>query len=454
MQRQKPTLFEQASDYAFHYLDKIEKMPVVPPEEVIADLNVFDESMPEEPQSPEVILELLHSHGSPGTVAQTGGRYFGFVNGSATPVAMAAKWLSDVWDQNTALYVMSPIVSKLEAVCQKWLVNLLGLPNETVAGFVSGSSTATLCGLAAGRNALLKKLGWDVNEQGMGGAPRIRVVLGEQAHGTVFKALAILGFGINNVEKVPIDSNGNIDLNKFPELDERCLVVLQAGNVNSGGFDPFDDICTRANNAGAWVHIDGAFGLWAAGAKTTRHLTKGIEKADSWSVDAHKTLNAPYDCGIVLCRHAEDLLLSMQQSGAYIQHSDKRDNMMYTPEMSRRNRAVELWATMKYFGRNGIEELVDRLCSHARLFAELLSREDFRVLNDVVFNQVLVACDTPEKTQATLKNIQASGECWCGGSSWCGEPVIRISVCSWATTTSDIERSVAAFVTCRELARL
>jgi glutamate/tyrosine decarboxylase-like PLP-dependent enzyme len=452
-QRRERALFEQVRDYAFRYLDELNRKPVYPPEEAVAALKIFDEPLPQGPHAPGDILRVLHTHGSPGTVAQTGGRYFGFVCGSATPVATAAKWLSDVWDQNPALFVLSPVISKLEAVCQAWLVDLFNLPEETVAGFVSGTSTATLCGLAAGRNALLERMGWHVNEQGMYGAPRLRIVLGEQAHGTVYKALALLGFGVNDLERVPVDPNGNIDPDRLPLLDDRCLVIVQAGNVNSGGFDPIDDICDRANRAGAWVHIDGAFGLWAAGSKKTRHLTNGIEKADSWSVDAHKTLNVPYDCGIVLCRHAEDLVMAMQLSGAYIQYSDKRDSMMYTPEMSRRSRAVELWATLKYFGRSGIEELVDGLCARAAQFADLLSKAGFRVLNRVVFNQVLVACDTPEETETTLKNIQASGECWCGGSSWHGEPVIRISVCSWATTASDVERSVAAFVKSRTSAR-
>jgi glutamate/tyrosine decarboxylase-like PLP-dependent enzyme len=452
-QRQEHTLFEQAKDFAFRYLDELNERPVYPSKEAIAALKVFDEPLPQGPQSASDILQLLHTHGSPGTVTQTGGRYFGFVCGSATPVAIAAKWLSDVWDQNPALFVLSPILSKLETVCQTWLVDLFRLPEETVAGFVSGTSTATICGLAAGRNALLKGMGWNVNEQGMNGAPKLRIVLGEQAHGTVFKALALLGFGVGDLERVPIDANGDIDQDQLPVLDDRCLVILQAGNVNSGGFDPIDAICDRANGAGAWVHIDGAFGLWAAGSKKTRHLTNGIEKADSWSVDAHKTLNVPYDCGIVLCRHAEDLILALQLSGDYIQYSDKRDNMMYTPEMSRRSRAVELWATLKYFGKSGIEELVDGLCERAFQFEELLTKKGFHILNKVVFNQVLVACDTARETEATLKHIQASGECWCGGSSWHGKPVIRISVCSWATTASDVEHSVATFIKCRTLAQ-
>ena len=453
LQRADKGLFETAKTYAYAYLEGSHQQRVYPAEDAIAALDVFDEPLAEASQDPHEILQLLQTYGSPATVASTGGRYFGFVCGSTTPVAVATRWLTDVWDQCPAVFVASPIVSKIESVCQKWLVDLFALPQASVAGFVSGTSTATLCGLAAGRWSLLQGLGWDVNRQGMGGAPKLRIVLGEQAHGTVFKQLALLGFGTDDVERVPVDAQGSMDIRHLPDLDGRCLVIAQAGNVNSGGFDPIDDICDRANRAGAWVHIDGAFGLWAAASKNKRHLTRGMEKADSWSVDAHKTLNVPYDCGIILCRHPEALAAALQLSGAYIQYSERRDSMMYTPEMSRRSRAVELWATMKYFGKEGIEALVDGLCERAVRFAEALSIEGFAVLNTVVFNQVLVACDTAGETEATLKNIQASGECWCGGSVWNDAPVIRISVCSWATTGTDIARSVAAFVDAREKAR-
>lgn len=444
-------LYEQAKSYAYAYMDGVYDRNVFPTDEAIKALCVFDESLPTAPCAPNEILRLLHEYGSPATVAQTGGRYFGFVNGSAVPVALAAKWLSDVWDQNAALYVISPLVSQLEAVCEKWIVDLLGLPTGTAAGFVSGTSTATLCGLAAGRNELLKRLGWDVNSDGLFGAPTLRVVVGEQAHATVFKALGLLGLGRARVELVPADSQGRIMADKMPELDSRCLVIAQAGNVNSGAFDPIEEICDRARRADAWVHIDGAFGLWAAGSRTKQVLTLGIEKADSWSVDAHKTLNAPYDCGIILCKHRDALVSAVQATASYILYSDKRDGMHYTPEMSRRARAVELWATLKSLGRAGVEELVDRLCAHAEQLATLLQTQGFRILNEVVFNQVLVACDTPENTRATLEKIQTSGECWCGGAVWKGEPVIRISVCSWATTAADVERSAAAFVRARNM---
>jgi len=445
-------LFEQAKSYAYAYMDNLYDRVVFPTEDAINRLEVFDESFPEKPCDSEETLSLLHEYGSPATVAQTGGRYFGFVCGGAIPTAVAVKWLSDVWDQNPGMYVLSPIVSRLETVCEQWLIDLFGLPSETAAGFVVGTMAAIMCGIAAGRNEILKRQNWDVSSKGLFGAPKIRVVLGEQAHATVFKALAILGLGNEQIERVPVDTQGRMVVERIPKLDDRTILIMQAGNVNSGAFDPFDEICDRANRVGAWVHIDGAFGLWAAGSKRKKYLTKGIQKANSWAVDAHKTLNAPYDCGIVLCKNREALVTAMHLSGSYIQYSEKRDGFLYTPDMSRRARGVELWATLRSLGRSGIEELVDGLCDRAVQFANRLQAEGFHILNDVVFNQVLVACDTPEQTKATLENIQKSGECWCGGAIWFGEPVIRISVCSWATTAADIDRSAAAFVKARETA--
>ncbi|MCX7708794.1 MAG: aminotransferase class V-fold PLP-dependent enzyme [Clostridia bacterium] len=447
------TLFEQAKAYAYDYMDSIFDKRVYPAPEAIKGLEIFNEPLPHTASNPSDILELLHQYGSPATVAQTAGRYFGFVNGSSIPVSVAAKWLSDVWDQNAALYVISPIASKLEEVCEKWLVKLLGLPSETAAGFVGGSSTATLCGLAAGRNELLRKAGWEVSEKGLFGAPNLRVVLGEQAHASVFKALALLGIGKDQLEKVPVDAQGRMLADKLPKLDSRTLVIIQAGNVNTGAFDPIEEICEKANQAGAWVHVDGAFGLWAAASKNRQYLVPGLHKADSWSADAHKTLNAPYDCGIILCKRRDALVSALQSTGSYILYSENRDGMLYTPEMSRRARAVELWALLKYLGQQGLEELVDGLCERAKVFSEKLSANGFNLLNEVAYNQVLVSCSTPEITKATLENIQNSGECWCGGALWDGKPAIRISVCSWATSYEDIDRSVSAFIKARSIAQ-
>jgi glutamate/tyrosine decarboxylase-like PLP-dependent enzyme len=443
-------IFEKAVNYAYNYMDNIPNRNVYPTEKAINELSIFDEPLPEHPSSADEVLLLLNEYGSPATVAQTGGKYFGFVCGGAVPVSLAAKWLADVWDQNAAVYVMSPIASKLEKICEEWLKDFFNLPKETVAGYVGGSSIATFCGLAAARYHILQKHGWDVNQKGLFDAPKIRVVLSNQAHGTVFKALSLVGVGREQMEIVPSDSQGRIDIKQLPELDSSTILILQAGNVNSGAFDDFSALCETANRVGAWVHIDGAFGLWAAASKKRAYLTKDIEKADSWSVDGHKTLNTPYDSGVIMCRHRDALVSAMHQSGSYLEPSGQRDGMVFTPDMSRRARSVELWATLKYLGRSGVEALVDGMCERASFFASELSKSGFRVLNDVVFNQVLVACDTPEETLSTLRNIQSSGITWCNGSSWMGEPVIRVSVSSWGTTFEDIKVSVNAFIDARE----
>ncbi|MCL1810364.1 MAG: aminotransferase class V-fold PLP-dependent enzyme [Clostridiales bacterium] len=438
-------LFETSKMYAYDYMDKAKTMDVFPSRDSLAMLDDLSEPMPGSPCQPEEILRLLHETGSRNTVAQTGGRYFGFVNGSATPVALAAKWLADVWDQNTALYVISPIAAKLEDLCEKWLAELFGLPSGTAAGFVSGSSTAIICGLAAARNELLQRQGWNVTEKGLFGAPQIRVVVGEQAHSSVWKALSLLGIGKENAASAPVDRQGRIRMDALPHIDGSTLLIVQAGNVNGGAFDPIDDLCCTASKAGAWVHVDGAFGLWAAACENKRHLTMGIEKADSWSVDAHKTLNAPYDCGIVLCKNRQALTNAMQSAGSYLQYSESRDGMLYTPEMSRRARSVELWATLKYLGKSGIDELVNHLCAMTERFAEGLVKNGFVVENEVVFNQIVTRCSNPDGTAGLLEKIQASGKCWCGGTVWNGEPAIRISVCSWQTTAKDIDECLRLF---------
>ena len=452
-EQQLKALYKQAQGYAFEYADGVAERPVFPSQQAMADLEQFVETLPSNRGDAGSILQQLHQYGSPASVAQTGGRYFGFVNGGALPVTLATKWLTDFWDQNTALHSMSPITSKLEEICECWLQQLLGLPDTTAAGFVSGTSSAIFCSLAAARWRLYASQGWDFNAQGHNGAPPIRIIAGRHTHGAVIKAIALLGFGLDNIEWVEGDDQGRILAADMPELDSSCIVLLQAGNVNSGAFDPFEDICAKANAAGAWVHIDGAFGLWAAGTEQLKYLCQGIEQAQSWSVDGHKTLNTPYDSGILLCADREALVTALQASGAYLTQSfgEQRDGMLYTPEMSRRARAVELWAALKYLGKCGVDELVYGLHRCAVQFAEELTAAGFRILNDVVFNQVIVApSEDDQVTQLILEHIQASGECWVGSSLWQGQKVIRVSVCSWVTSEQDISRSVAAFMAARE----
>ncbi len=443
-------LLKQAESYAFDYLDHSLERNVFPTEKAIKNLDKFDETLPQTTRDPRQVLEYLHEYGSPATVSQIGGRYFGLVNGGIIPVSLATKWLNDAWDQNTPLYVTSPIVSKLEQVCERWLKDLFSLPQNTVAGFVSGTSMAILCSLAAARYRIFQNNNWDINQKGFAGAPKIRIITSQHTHGTVVKAIALLGFGIDNIELVDVDDQGRILVSKLPELDDSCIVILQAGNVNSGSFDNFDEICARAHRKGSWVHIDGAFGLWAEASKQLKHLTKGMNKANSWSVDGHKTLNTPYDSGIVMCNDKDALVNALQASGAYIVYTDNRDGMHYTPEMSRRARAVELWATLKYLGKQGVDGLVYGLHLRAVQLSQELKAEGFEILNDVVFNQVLVSCGEKSTTDKIISHIQQSGECWVGGSKWFDQPVIRVSVCSWATTEQDISRTVKAFITARD----
>ena len=450
---QDESLFNTARQAALSYADQAFARRVFPSSQALDNLAQFDEPLPASPGDALQVLQQLDRYGSPATVAQIGGRYYGLVNGGVLPVTLAVRWLTDFWDQNTPLYLTSPIVSKLETVTETWLRELFGLPESTVAGFVSGSSLSIFCGLAAARFRLYQRQGWDFNAKGYVDAPPLRVVASEQAHGTVFKALALLGYGTDNIERVTANDQGCIDAESVPDLDSSTILLLQAGNVNSGGFDNFSQLCNKAREADAWVHIDGAFGLWAAAAKRLSHLTDGIELADSWSFDGHKTLNTPYDSGVILCRDRDALTSALHAAGAYIVYSDQRDGMLHTPEMSRRARACELWAALKYLGQSGVDDLIYGLHQRAVQFAEALAGQGFEILNDVVFNQVLVGCNTDAITDATISNIQQSGECWVGGTRWQERNVIRVSVCSWATTTEDVNRSVAAFVDARQCAQ-
>ena len=439
-------IFEQTQQYAFEYLENVFDRNVYPTEAAIHDLSKFDEALPITSTKAEKVLKQLNQYGSPATTATLGGRYYGFVTGSAVPVGLAAKNLGTFWDQSPALNVISPIGSKLESVVEKWFIDLFNLPKHTSAGFVSGTSAANLCGLAAARYRILQKNDWDINEKGLRNAPQIRVVTGKQAHSTVLKAIAVLGLGKENIEWVDVDNQGRIIPELIPELDENTILILQAGNVNSGAFDDFDSICEKANKANSWIHIDGAFGLWAGAVETLKHLTKGMEKATSWAVDGHKTLNTPYDSGIILCADKEAITSALHMSGSYIIESTERDGMFFTPEMSRRARIIELWAIMRYLGKNGIDEMILTMHKRAKQFANEISQiPGFSVENDVVFNQVIVKCNSDKLTEKVLSNIQMLRECWLGGSMWFGKKVMRVSVCSWATTENDISKSIKSF---------
>jgi glutamate/tyrosine decarboxylase-like PLP-dependent enzyme len=391
-------------------------------------------------------LALLDDIGSPGTVATAGGRYFGFVIGGSLPAALAANWLAGAWDQNAAMQVMSPVAAKLEEIVLGWMVDLFDLPSGSGAGFVTGTTMANFTALAAARTALLRRVGWNVEEDGLFGAPPIDVVVGEEVHVSLLKALSMLGLGRSRVTRVAVDSQGRMKPEALPALNDRTLVCVQAGNVNTGAFDPAGEICAVAHEAAAWVHVDGAFGYWAAASPQYAPLLAGAGEADSWAIDCHKWLNVPYDSAVALVRRPEYLKAAMALSAAYLTPGGGREPWHFAPEASRRARAVELWAALRGLGRSGLGALIEQNCRQAKLFADRLREAGFSVLNDVVLNQVLVSFGSEEETRRVIATVQSEGTCWCGGTQWQGHAAMRISVSSWATTDEDVERSAAAMI--------
>ncbi len=445
--RVSTALLLEAAQRAGRYLDGLDDRPVFPPAAGLAGLAAFDEPLPAAPQDPAATLALLDDAGSPATVASAGGRYFGFVIGGSLPATVAANWLAGVWDQNAGLNAASPVAAKLEGVALGWLLDVLGLPAESAGGFVTGATMANFSGLAAARHAVLRQVGWDAEAQGLFGAPPITVIVGEEVHVSLLKALGLLGFGRERVVRVPVDAQGRMRADVLPAISGPTIVCIQAGNVNSGAFDPAAEIIQAAHAANAWVHVDGAFGLWAAAAPARAHLMAGVAEADSWATDAHKWLNVPYDSGLVFCRRAADLRGALSHNkAAYLQESAQREPMEYTPEMSRRARGIEVWAALRSLGRAGLADLIERCCRYATRLAERLSAAGYDILNDVELNQVLVSFGTDEQTQRVVRALQQDGTEWCGGTVWHGRAAMRISVSSGATTEADIERSLAAII--------
>ncbi len=440
-------LLEQTAEQAITYLEGLATRSVIPTGDALTQLAAFDQPLPEGPTDPEAVVRLLDAIGSPATMAMAGPRFFGFVIGGSLPVALAANWLTTAWDQNSALYKVTPMTATLEQIALRWLVDVLGLPAGCGGAFVTGATMANFSALAAARHRLLSQAGWNVEANGMFGAPPITVVVGAEAHPTLFKSLGLLGLGRSRVVRVPVDGQGRMRPDALPALIGPTIVCLQAGNVNTGAFDPFAEICARAHDAGAWVHVDGAFGLWVAAVPSRTHLTAGIADADSWATDAHKWLNVPYDSGLALVRDDAALRAAMAISAEYLPTaSDQRNPSDYTPELSRRARGVEIWAVLRSLGRTGLASLIERNCRQAQRFAEGLRTAGYQVLNDVVLNQVLVAFGNAEETNRVIAAIQSDGTCWCGGTIWQGQTAMRISVSSWATTDEDIERSLTAML--------
>ena len=439
-------LLHDAAERAIRYLEGVNERSVAPSPAALERLAQLGGELPEEPGEAGAVLALLDEAGSPATVATAGGRWFGLVIGGSLPVTVAANWLAGAWDQNAGLATISPVAAALEQVALRWLLDIFGLPADSGGAFVTGATMANFTALAAARHAVLARAGWDVESRGLFGAPAPTVVVGAEAHPTLFRALSLLGLGRERVVRVPVDGQGRMRADVFPALSKPAIVCIQAGNVNTGAFDPAGEICAAARAAGAWVHVDGAFGLWAAAAPERAHLMAGYALADSWATDAHKWLNVPYDSGLAFVRDADALRAALALSAAYLPQGNVREPSQFTPELSRRARGVEVWAALKALGRRGLAAQIERCCRHAARFAQGLSDAGCEVLNDVVLNQVLVAFGDADRTRRVIAAIQADGTCWCGGTLWQDRAAMRISVSSWATTDKDVERSLAAIV--------
>jgi len=439
-------LLRTTADRAIRYVHELPERRVAPDAAALAGLDRFDEPLPDGPDDPKRVIALLDEAGSPATAATAGPRFFGFVIGGSHPVAVAANWLAAVWDQNAHSFPMSPVAVTLEQVAQRWLVELFGLPSTTVTGFVTGATMANLTALAAARHAVLARVGWDVEARGLAGAPDLTVVVGDEVHPSVVKGLGLLGLGRERVHRVPVDAQGRLRADALPTISGPTIVCAQAGNVNTGAFDPVEEIAARAHEADAWVHVDGAFGLWAAVAPERSHLVRGMGAADSWATDAHKWLNVPYDSGLVFVRDPEPLRAAMGVTAAYLPLTMMREPAAHTPELSRRARGVEVWAVLRALGRSGLADLVERDCRHAARFAEGLRGAGFEILNEVELNQVLVSFGDDEATRRVVVAIQDDGTCWAGATVWQGRTAMRISVSGWSTTEDDVERSLAAML--------
>jgi glutamate/tyrosine decarboxylase-like PLP-dependent enzyme len=439
-------LFSEIIRCAGRYLAALPTRGVGPTPEAVSALQKLDVPLQEHPLEPAAVLTELDEIGSNATVACAGGRYFGFVTGGALPASLAANMLAAVWDQNAVLEIASPVAAFIEEVGRKWLVSLLGLPPQAAIGFATGATMANFSGLAAARHALLERQGWDVEANGLFGAPPIEVIVGEEVHVSVLKALSMLGLGRDRVVRIPTDDHGRMRADLLPSPAGPAIICIQAGNVNTGAFDPAEAICLKARKTGAWVHVDGAFGLWAAATPEKSALATGVELADSWATDAHKWLNVPYDSGLVFVREARHLLAAMSSRAAYLIEGEKREPSHYVPELSRRARGVEIWAALRSLGRAGLSDLIERCCKFAVRFAEGLRNEGIQVLNDVVLNQVLVKFGNENQTRRVIRRIQDEGTCWCGETIWQGQVAMRISVSSWATTADDVEKSLAAIL--------
>jgi glutamate/tyrosine decarboxylase-like PLP-dependent enzyme len=453
------TLLDGARREALRFLRELpgrEIRPLATLEELRVDLGG---SLPEAPSDPETVVATLAKAADRGLLATTSGRFFGFVIGGALPASVATEWLTAAWDQCAGFHALSPAAAVAEEVAASWLLELFGLPPDASVGFVTGAQMAHFTGLAAGRHAVLRRAGWDVETDGLVGAPPLTVVVGQERHATVDRTLRFLGLGTACLREAEADGQGRMRPDALAGalrgLSGPAIVCAQVGNLNTGALDPMSEICEIAHEHGAWVHVDGAFGLWAAASPSLRRLIRGVEGADSWATDAHKWLNVPYDSGIAICAHPEAHRAAMTAintiASYYPQGAGReRDPMDWNPELSRRARGFALWTALRSLGASGVAELVDRCSMLARRFADALAGADgVRIVNDVVLNQVLVRFgDDDDLTRRTIAAIQREGTCWMAGATWRGMQVMRISVSNWSTDEEDVDRSVDAVLRC------
>jgi len=445
-------LLNRTAAHAADFLESLDERAIAQPVEVDELRSRLGGPLPDGPTEPVDVLDGLVQAADEGIVATPSGRFFGFVLGGAIPAALAADWMSSAWDQNAGLYVSGPSASVVEEIAAGWLAELLRLPTGVSSAFVTGTQMAHVTALAAARFEVLRSAGWDVNERGLAGSPPIRVVVGAERHVTVDRALRLLGIGAAQLVVVPADGQGRIRADALPALaGEPTILCAQSGNVNTGAFDPLPQLADAAAKAGAWLHVDGAFGLWAAASPSLRHLVAGVERADSWTTDAHKWLNVPYDSGLAFCAHPDAHRAAMTITASYLIQGEPdgpRDQVDWTPEFSRRARGFPVYAALRSLGRSGVAELVERCCAHARTFAErLVAEPEVEVLNEVVLNQVLVRFgDSDQRTQEVGRRVRESGEAWMSGTRWHDLDALRISVSNWQTTDADVSRAVRAIL--------
>lgn len=444
---QSRNLLEAAAEFGIRYREQSVDRAVKPSAEALSNVERLIEPMPRTGTADSDVLALLDEVGSPAAMTMTAPRFFGFVIGGSLPVTVASNWLTTAWDQNTGMHEVTAAAATLEQVAMNWMIDLFGLPADSAAAFVTGATVANFTALAAARNRVYADVGWDVDANGLIGAPPLTILVGAETHPTVFKSLGMLGFGRDTAIRIPVDGQGRMDASQLPAVVGPTIVCTQAGNLNTGAFDPVGDICDAVKPRGAWVHVDGAFGLWAAASPALQHLCSGLQSADSWATDAHKWLNVPYDSGVAFVRDAAALKSAMSITADYLlMESEFRNPSDFTPELSRRARGVDVWAALKSLGRDGVAEMIDRCCRNARRFADRLQTAGFDVLNDVVLNQVLVSFGDDSTNRKIVEEVQKDGTCWCGSTIWQGQSAMRISVCNWSTTEADVDKSLEAIL--------